>query len=72
MTEQERDVTNGKSRTESVACTHCGSTDTEMISLFGAFHLASQYFCLACGSPFAHARWQPQGPQSPDTDDNVQ
>ena len=42
---------------EEVACTNCDSTNTEMIGLFGAFHLASQFYCLDCGNPFGRIRW---------------
>ena len=42
---------------EEVACTDCGSTNTEMIGLFGAFNLASQFYCLDCGNPFGRIRW---------------
>lgn len=42
---------------QEIACMHCGSTDTEMLSLFGPFHLASQYYCRACGNPFGRMRW---------------
>lgn len=62
MPEDDTKVTNGKSQGEKVACVYCGSTDTEMIGLFGAFHLASQYFCRSCHSPFALVKWQPEKP----------
>jgi len=49
-----------------VTCLYCGSTDVEMIGLFGAFHLASQYFCRACHSPFGRMRWQSENPSRQD------
>ncbi len=42
---------------KNVTCLFCGSDEVEMIGLFGAFHLASQYFCRACGNPFGQMRW---------------
>ena len=40
-----------------VACAFCNSTDTELISLFGQFLLASQYYCRNCHSVFEAVRW---------------
>lgn len=40
-----------------VACAFCDSTDTEMISLFGQFLLASQYYCHDCRTVFEAVRW---------------
>lgn len=60
--------TNGESL-KNVACTFCGSTNTELMGLFGPFHLASQYYCLDCHSPFARIKWQSEHPQKTDEPD---
>jgi ring-1,2-phenylacetyl-CoA epoxidase subunit PaaD len=35
-----------------VACPFCGSTDTELFSLFGQQLLTVQFYCNACRTPF--------------------
>ncbi|HEX6776896.1 MAG TPA: hypothetical protein VF099_01790 [Ktedonobacterales bacterium] len=35
-----------------VACPYCGSTETEVFSLFGSQLLTAQYYCRACHTPF--------------------
>ena len=35
-----------------VACPFCGSTHTELFSLFGQQLLTVQYYCNACSTPF--------------------
>ena len=42
---------------ETVVCAFCSSTDVELISLFGQFLLASQYYCCNCRSVFEAVRW---------------
>jgi len=39
-------------RKSQVACPYCGSTDTELFSLFGQQLLTVQYYCNACHTPF--------------------
>ena len=39
-------------RKAEVACPYCGSTDTELFSLFGQQLLTVQYYCNACHTPF--------------------
>lgn len=39
---------------EHIECPHCRSTDTEMISQFGATSCKSMYRCLDCKEPFEH------------------
>lgn len=45
-------------QTETVPCAFCDSTDTELISLFGQFLLASQYYCRSCRTVFESVRWK--------------
>ncbi len=35
-----------------VHCPYCGSSDTELFSLFGKQLLTVQYYCNACHTPF--------------------
>lgn len=35
-----------------VMCPHCGSTETEVFSLFGSQLITAQYYCRACHTPF--------------------
>lgn len=39
-----------------IACPFCGSTDVELLSLFGSQLLTDQYYCRACRTPFEHLR----------------
>lgn len=39
---------------DQVACPRCESTDTELISQFGATSCKSMYRCLNCKEPFEH------------------
>ncbi len=41
-----------------IACPFCGSTATELFSLFGQFLLASQYYCRDCKTVFDVVRWE--------------
>ncbi len=43
---------------KAVQCAFCDSTDTELISLFGQFLLASQYYCHSCHTVFEAVRWK--------------
>jgi len=52
-------------RAEPIACAFCGSTDTELYSLFGQFLLASQYLCRHCRSVFDVVRWTEEAPGGP-------
>ncbi len=40
-----------KAKTQ-VACPFCGSTDTELFSLFGQQLLTVQFYCNTCHTPF--------------------
>lgn len=35
-----------------ISCPYCGSTETEVFSLFGSQLLTAQYYCRACHTPF--------------------
>ena len=37
-------------------CPYCGSTNTELFSLFGQQLLTVQYYCNACHTPFEHIK----------------
>lgn len=39
-----------------VECPYCGSTDTEMMSLFGQQLLTAQYYCNRCRTPFERVK----------------
>lgn len=39
-----------------VACPYCGSTDTELFSLFGQQLLTVQFYCQICHTPFEHVK----------------
>ncbi|HEU5349749.1 MAG TPA: hypothetical protein VFU63_14145 [Ktedonobacterales bacterium] len=39
-----------------VACPFCGSSDVELLALFGSQLLTDQYYCRACRTPFEHLR----------------
>ena len=45
----------GDSRTRP-GCPYCGSTNTELFSLFGQQLLTVQYYCNACHTPFEHIK----------------
>ncbi len=47
-----------------VACAFCGSTDTEMIALFGQQLMSSQYYCNNCHTVFEAVRWHEEVPES--------
>ncbi len=38
------------------ACPYCGSTDTEIFSLFGQQLLTVQFYCNACRTPFEYVK----------------
>jgi DNA-directed RNA polymerase subunit RPC12/RpoP len=40
----------------SVRCPYCGSTETELLSLFGQQLLTVQYYCNTCRTPFEHVK----------------
>jgi hypothetical protein len=52
------------SRAHPLACPYCGSLRTERTAEFGPFHMAEQYHCLACKSPFSRMRWESDGRES--------
>lgn len=39
---------------DGVTCPHCGSNDTEVLSVFGSTACKAQYRCRACREPFDH------------------
>lgn len=39
-----------------VVCPYCGSTETELFSLFGQQLLTVQYYCNSCRTPFEHIK----------------
>jgi DNA-directed RNA polymerase subunit RPC12/RpoP len=39
-----------------VQCPYCGSTDTELFSLFGQQLLTVQYYCNTCHTPFERVK----------------
>ncbi len=41
---------------DEVACPFCGSTDSEMIALFGSQLLTSQFYCHGCHTVFEAVR----------------
>ncbi len=49
---------------EKVDCPFCGSTETEMIALFGMQMMTSQYYCRHCHSVFEAVKWtEPEAPE---------
>jgi DNA-directed RNA polymerase subunit RPC12/RpoP len=42
--------------TTDVECPYCGSTDTELFSLFGQQLLTVQYYCNTCHTPFERVK----------------
>lgn len=47
---------------ERIACPFCNSTETEFLSLFSQFLLASQYYCRNCRTVFDVVRWTEEEP----------
>ncbi len=41
-----------------VVCPFCGSTQTELYSLFGSMLSTSQYYCRSCRVAFEAIKWQ--------------
>ncbi|GCE47618.1 ring-1,2-phenylacetyl-CoA epoxidase subunit PaaD [Thermosporothrix hazakensis] len=39
-----------------VTCPFCGSTETELFSLFGQQLLTVQYYCRSCRTPFERVK----------------
>jgi transposase-like protein len=50
---------------EMVVCPFCGSTETEMIALFGMQMMTSQYYCRHCHSAFEAVKWNEPRPGKP-------
>jgi DNA-directed RNA polymerase subunit RPC12/RpoP len=42
--------------TPEIRCPYCGSTDTELFSLFGQQLLTVQYYCNSCHTPFERVK----------------
>lgn len=38
------------------ACPYCGSTETELFSLFGQQLLTVQFYCQSCHTPFEYVK----------------
>ena len=59
-TDKSKDVYNGRPENASgghtINCPFCGSTDTELFSLFGSQLLTVQYYCNNCHTPFEHVK----------------
>ncbi|GHO92507.1 hypothetical protein KSF_025550 [Reticulibacter mediterranei] len=41
---------------DAVTCPYCGSTETELFSLFGQQLLTVQYYCNRCRTPFEYIK----------------
>jgi DNA-directed RNA polymerase subunit RPC12/RpoP len=41
---------------DAVVCPYCGSTETELFSLFGQQLLTVQYYCNHCRTPFEYIK----------------
>ena len=41
---------------DAVICPYCGSTETELFSLFGQQLLTVQYYCNSCRTPFEYIK----------------
>lgn len=39
-----------------ISCPHCGSRETELMSLFGQQLLTVQYYCNKCRTPFERVK----------------
>lgn len=52
------ETTNGPDTSPgNIACAFCGSTNTELFSLFGQSLISSQYYCHNCHTVFEAVRW---------------
>lgn len=40
-----------------IPCPFCGSTETDLMSLFGSSQLTSQYYCRGCRTAFERVKW---------------
>jgi transposase-like protein len=49
------------------ACPFCGSTDSEMIALFGSQLLTSQFYCRGCHTVFEAVRHEAGSSAEEDT-----
>jgi len=47
---------NGPEEKAVVACPYCGSTSTELFSLFGQQLLTVQFYCRDCHTPFERVK----------------
>ena len=55
--EDREDKEDGRDNSRSrPGCPYCGSTNTELFSLFGQQLLTVQYYCNACHTPFEHIK----------------
>src|SRR5712691_13199260 len=55
--DKSEDRENGRDESRSrPGCPYCGSTNTELFSLFGQQLLTVQYYCNTCRTPFEHIK----------------
>jgi hypothetical protein len=52
-------------RTSQVACPFCGSTETEMLALFGQQLMTTQHYCNSCHSAFEAVKWEEANSSKP-------
>ena len=50
------ETTGAPHRQEGPTCPFCGSTDSEMVALFGSQLLTSQFYCRGCHTVFEAVR----------------
>jgi DNA-directed RNA polymerase subunit RPC12/RpoP len=58
-------ATNSNSNAEhrKITCPYCGSSETELLSLFGQQLLTVQYYCQTCHTPFEYIKDDVAGDQ---------
>lgn len=42
---------------DNLACPHCESRDTELMSPFGSVLANAQYYCNGCSTTFEYMKW---------------
>ncbi len=50
------DTQSGTQQRSRPTCPYCGSTETELFSLFGQQLLTVQFYCHSCHTPFEHIK----------------
>jgi DNA-directed RNA polymerase subunit RPC12/RpoP len=53
---KQEQIGNEEQPMQGVNCPYCGSTDTELFSLFGQQLLTVQYYCNTCHTPFERVK----------------